>query len=130
MKKLTSLILLLCLTLNMAYADCDFSTGITAGPNHTFIYSEACHQKVGQLVQDNAVQAQQIQDYQKAITLKDLAISYSDSRVAMWQKTSLDEQDRLVKIESEQKNNDFIYFGLGILATIGAGFMTARILSK
>ena len=130
MKKLIALLLLFVSTFNIAFADCDFNTGITAGPNKTFIYTEACHQKVGLLVQQNASLTTQVADYQKAIQLKDLALTAEDSRVQMWEKSSLDEQQRLMTISADQKHNDFLYFGLGILATIGTGFAVAKLVGK
>jgi hypothetical protein len=120
MKKLIAIILLFSLN---SYADCDWSLGITPGPNKTFVYSEACHQEVGRLVQAN-------KDLTSAIQLKDLALQNSDSRVLLWQKNSADELDRLTKIEATQKNNNWLYFGLGCLTVIGAGFMTARLIGK
>src|ERR1700677_5144950 len=99
MKKFIAVIVLITMS-TVAEADCDFSTGITAGPNNTFIYTEECHLKVGSLVQDNAVKTQQIADLNAAISLKNLAISNSDARVALWQKSSDDNLDRLNKLAS------------------------------
>lgn len=130
MKNLIVSFLLLSVFSNAAFAICDWKTGITPGPNKTFIYSEACHLEVGKLVQDSAVKDQQIADYKQAISLKDLALKNSDSRVALWEKSSLDQMDRLSKIDSEQKHNDFLYFGLGILSAIGVGFATAKLVGK
>jgi hypothetical protein len=130
MKKLIVSLLLLCTFSNLAFADCDWKTGIVPGPNKTFVYSEACHLAVGKLVQDSTVKDQQILDYKQAISLKDLALTNSDARVAMWEKSSLDQMDRLTKIDSEQKHNDFLYFGLGILSAVAVGFATAKLVGK
>jgi hypothetical protein len=127
MKKLISLIVLISMIPSLALADCDWSKGITPGPNHTFIYSEACHLQVGQLVQDAKVKDQQISDLNKAIQLKDLALVQSDQRTQLWIDTSNKEQDRMNKVDEEQRHSDFIYFGLGILATLGTGFAVARL---
>ena len=126
MKKLTSLLLMIA-TLNTAFGDCDWNTGITPGPNHTFIYSDACHLKVGQLVQTNKIQATQIADLTKAVNLKDLAIQNSDARVALWQTSADNNFDRLTKIESEQKHNDTLYFVLGLATAVGTGFAISRL---
>jgi hypothetical protein len=126
MKNLLVCLLLLTLGIQSALADCDWNT-IVPGPNKTFIYPESCHLRVGQLVEGNSTQAQQIQDLTKAISLKNLALQDSDSRVLSWQKTSNDEFDRLSKIESDQKHNDFLYFGLGILSSVAIGFTVARL---
>lgn len=128
MKK--SLICLLMLISINAYSDCDWKTGITPGPNKTFIYSEACHLKVGSLVQDNATKDQQIQDLTKAIQLKDLAINMSDQRVALWEKTADDEMARLNTIQADQKKSDWLIFGLGVVTTLGAGWMASKLIKN
>ena len=110
-------ILVLCLFSNMAFGSCDFSKGITKLPDGNYEYTSECHLKVGQLVQDNATQTAQIVDLTKAIALKNLAISYSDQRVALWQKSSDDELQRLNSIEAQQSHSDLLYFGLGVIFT-------------
>lgn len=126
MKKIISSLLLLCMLSNIAMADCDFSTGIAAGPNHTWIFTDACYLKVGQLVQDNKALTLQVGDLTKAITLKDLALTKADDRTQLWMNTSDKLTDSLTKIESEQKHNDWLYFGLGVLTTFAAGYVAAQ----
>jgi len=118
MKKLITLILLFSLN---AQAACDWKTGIIPGPNKTFIYTEECHQAVGALVQAN-------KDLTSALTLKDLTLTKSDARIQLWMTTADSEQQRLSKIESDTKTNEWVFFGLGALTVIGAGFMTARLI--
>lgn len=127
MKKVISLLLLFCFFSNAAYADCDFSTGITPGPNKTFIYSEECHQKVGQLVQSDKTKTAQIADLTQAIQLKDLALTKSDQRTQLWMDTSDKLQGRLTSVDSLAKQNEWIYFTLGVLATIGAGYAASQL---
>jgi hypothetical protein len=127
MKKAISALLLFCLTSNAAMAECDFSTGITPGPNHTFIYTEECHLKVGHLVQDNKTKDAQIADLNQAITLKDLALTKSDDRTRLWMDTSDKLQNRLTTVDELAKKNEWIYFGLGVLATVGAGYVASQI---
>lgn len=117
MKRLIIFILLLSSTAN---ATCNWATGITSGPNKTFIYTEECHQAVGALVQAN-------KDLTMAIQLKDLAIKFSDDRVILWQKSSSDELDRLTKMEQQQSHNDVLMFGLGLLTAVGTGFALSRL---
>ena len=117
MKTLINLVVLLCFISNIASAGCDWSKDITPGPNKTFVYSEACHLAVGQLVQDNKVKTQQVQDLTKALTLKDLALTASDSRATLWSNTSQNLEDRLQKVDSLEKKNEILYFALGVLAT-------------
>lgn len=118
MKKLICFILLLS---SSAQATCDWKTGITPGPNDTFIYTKECHLKVGGLVKAN-------QDLTQALQLKDLALTKSDERIQLWTKTAEDEQDRIAKLSSEQKHTDWLYFGLGVLTVIGTGFVTAKLI--
>ena len=118
MKKLICLLLLASLN---AQSACDWKTGITPGPNKTFVYSEECHQAVGALIQSN-------KDLTSGIQLKDLALKASDERALLWNNTSKDLEDRLQKVDSTQKKSDWLYFGLGALTVIGAGFMTARLI--
>ena len=127
MRKLISLVLTLIFSSNVAFADCEWSKGITPLANGTYVYTAECHLTVGKLVQDNKIQAAQVQDYQKAVELKDLALSKSDQRAQLWFDTAEKSQDRLTSIAAEQRHNDFIYFGLGILTTIATGFAVARL---
>jgi hypothetical protein len=117
MKKIIASILIFCMsTMAMADSNCDWSQ-IKKLPDGGFEYTATLNLCVGNLVQDNKVQAQQISDLTKAIQLKDLAISYSDARTVLWQKSADDELARLNTIEKDQKHNDLLYFGLGILFT-------------
>lgn len=120
MKKLIIFILLFSVS---AEASCDWKTGITPGPNNTFIYTQECHQEVGKLVQAN-------KDLTQAIQLKDLAIQQSDSRIALWEKVSGDEQDRLVKLDSEQKHNDVLYYALGVATTFLAAYAASQLVHR
>lgn len=129
MKKVIALLLMTTFVSNIAWADCDFST-VTKNSNGTYTYPEACHLKVGQLVQDNVVKTQQIADLTKAISLKDLAIKASDARAQLWMTTSGNLEDRLQKVDKLEKSNEWLFFGLGALTIIGAGVMTASLIHK
>jgi hypothetical protein len=126
MKKIVSSFLLFCFISNAALADCDFSTGITAGPNHTFIYTQGCHEAVGKLVQDNQALTLQVGDLTKAIALKDLALTKADDRTQLWMNTSDKLIDRVDKIDDTVKHNEWLYFGLGVLTTFAAGYVVSQ----
>jgi len=113
-----------------AYSDCNFKTDITPGPNKTFVYSEACHQKVGSLVQDDQVKAQQVTDLNKAITLKDLALQASDKRATDWMNTSATLEKRVQEVDKLESTNKVLYFGLGVLTTFLAGYAAAKLVGK
>jgi hypothetical protein len=129
--KITSLFILLITMCNISSAaqNCDWST-IKKMPNGDYEYSPTLNLCVGQLVQDSTTKDQQVVDLTKAIQLKDLAIQTSDSRIALWEKTAGDEQDRLAKMESDEKKSQWLYFGLGILTTFVAGYTASQVYKK
>ena len=129
MKKLIVLTILLSFISNIAFANCDWST-IKQLPDGGYEYSAELNICVGKLVQTNKLQLVQIEDLTKAIQLKDLALTNADARTQLWMTTAQNEQDRLSKISSAQSHSDFLYFGLGALTVIGAGFMTARLIGR
>lgn len=122
-RTIISILLSLSMLSNVAMAECDFSKGITPGPDKTFIYTEECHQKVG-------IMKKQIEDYKQVITLKDLAIQKADERTQLWMDTSFKLEDRIEKIDKLQKGNDWLYFTLGALTVIGTGMALANLTSR
>lgn len=135
MKSVFCLVLSLVLFCNNVLADtvpssptpsCDW-TQIKQLPDGGYEYSPALNLCVGNLVQANKIQTQQIQDYTAAIQLKDLAIKDSDSRATLWINTADSAQQKLMSIESDSKKNEFLYFGLGLLTAIGTGFAVSRL---
>lgn len=128
MKKIIASLILLCFISNIAVADCDFSTGAKKTDHNTYEYTIDCHIAVGQMKQDLEVAKRQLTDLTQAITLKDLAITKSDQRAQLWMSTSADLESRLQKVDSLEKGNQWIFFGLGALTVLGAGFMASRLL--
>jgi hypothetical protein len=128
--KAISIFLVVSLFSNLAIADCKWSMGVTPSPDGTYKYSSECHLRVGNMIEDIATKDKQIADYEGAITLKDLAIQKSDERTMLWMDTSGKMQDRLTKIDETVKHNEWLYFGLGALTVLGAGFMAARLLGR
>lgn len=126
-KAITLLVTISLLISNLAFADCDFSTGITKGPNNTYIYTEGCHIRVGELVQENKTKDAQVADLLKAISMKDLALTASDQRAQLWNDTSIKLEDRIQKVDTLTSKNDVLYFGLGVLTTIAVAWATSRV---
>lgn len=122
MKNIICLFLIVIFSTN-AFGDCVWKTGITPGPNNTFVYNQVCHQEVGKLVQAN-------KDLTAALQLKDLALQTSDQRVQMWTKTAESEQDRMLKLSSDEKKSDWTMFALGCLTVLGTGYVTAKLVGK
>lgn len=124
--KIVSLILSVAMASNVAFADCSFSN-LTHNPDGTVTYSKADHNCVGQLVQDDKTKTQQVQDLNKAITLKDLAITKADERAQNWMDTSLKLEQHVQTVDSLKKQNEWIYFVLGVVATSLAGITAAQL---
>ena len=109
-----------------AIGDCDW-TKIKKNPDKTYTYTEDLHLCVGKLVQSSKVQAQQIQDLTKAISLKDLAIQDSDKRAQTWMDTSGTLEKRLQEVDKLEKANSWLFFGLGMLATGLAAYTASKL---
>jgi anti-sigma factor ChrR (cupin superfamily) len=129
MKKIISIVLIFCF-INTAFADCDWSVGIKLLADGNYEYSKSCHIKVGELVQDDKIKTQQVNDLNQAISLKDLALKDADSRSTGWSETSTQLEERLQKVDSEEKKNELLWLGTGILGTVLIGFMTARLIGR
>jgi hypothetical protein len=135
--KFLSLVVLLSMCGNLAFADvgvvvntnCDY-TKIVKNADGTFTYTKQLHLCVGDMKLDLEVAKLQIVDLNQALSLKDVALQKSDSRVKLWSDTSEQLENRITKIDTETKRNDFLYFALGIAASIGVGFMTAKLIGR
>jgi len=121
MKKLiTALMIVLSLPLQ-ALADCDFSKGITK-VDGGYLYTTECHVAVGQMRQNYLISQQQISDLNKALDLKDLAITKADQRADMWMNTTFKLEDRINTLDKMQETNKWIWFGLGVVTVFAAGY--------
>jgi hypothetical protein len=130
MRSLIISILLVCFSCNVCLASsCDWST-IKTLPDGGYEYSPALNLCVGNLVQQNGVLTQQVSDLGKAITLKDLALTQSDQRAQLWSDTSGKLEDRLSKVDSLEKSNNILYFGLGVLLTFGAAYAAGQLIHR
>jgi hypothetical protein len=128
MKKFISLLAALCLA-TTSYADCSFKD-LVKNPDGTVVYSAADHICVGQLKQDNAARTQQAADLNKAITLKDLTITKDEQRIQNWSDTSMKLEENIQKIDTLKQQNEWIYFGLGVLATFLAASAASNLARK
>jgi hypothetical protein len=129
MKKLICFVLLFS---NLAMASdstvCDWKLDITPMPDSGYRYSEPCHLEVGKLVQDDSIKNQQIQDLTQAVNLKTLALKESDQRAQTWNDTAGSLENRLQKVDSTEKTNQWLFFGLGVVTTFLAGYMAAKLI--
>jgi len=126
MKKIVFLVAAIAMFCNTAFADCALSD-LVHNADGTVTYSKADHICVGNLVQDDATKTKQVTDLNKAITLKDLAITKSDARAQLWQDTSLKLEDNITKVDSYKSYSNWAYFALGALTIIGAGIAAAQV---
>jgi hypothetical protein len=124
--KIVSLVAAFTMFSNVAFADCTFSD-LKHNADGTVVYSAQDHVCVGNLIQDDAIKTKQVQDLNKAITLKDLAITKSDARAQLWQDTSLKLESNIQSIDSYKSYSNWAYFGLGVLTIIGAGMLAAQV---
>ncbi len=120
MNKFYKIVLLVAMLPSLCFGDCDWSLGIKPLADGNYEYSKVCHEQVGTLTQ-------QITDLNKAIDLKNEALKASDERTQLWMDTSFKMEDKLQKVETLQKSNDWLYFGLGALTIILTGFATASL---
>lgn len=127
-QKLISLLLISCFISNVSLAECNFSTGVTRLEDGSYKYSKECHIKVGEMKQDLEIANKQVEQLNKVIELKDLALSKSNERVALWMDTTYKLEDRLNKIEGLQSKNHFLYFGLGVVTAIGAAYAASKLI--
>jgi len=126
MKKIVSVVLALSLFSTSAMAECDFSTGINKNDNGTYTYSRECHIKVGEMKQDLEIANKQVEKLNKALDLKDLALTKADQRADLWMNTSFKLEDRVNTIDEMRKTNQWLYFGLGALAMFAATYAASQ----
>lgn len=115
-------------TLN-CFGECDFSTGITKNDNSTFIYNRECHLYVGEIRRDLLISQEQLKKLGQAIDLKDQALEKANQRADLWMETSFKLENRLNAIDKFRKDNEMIYFGLGMLTMFAAAYVTSRTLN-
>jgi hypothetical protein len=127
MKKFVAILLAMSLFSNVALAECDFSTGISRNDNGTYTYSKECHIKVGEMKYDLGVKDLQIEKLNKALDLKDLAITKADQRADMWMNTTYKLEDRINTIDQMRSNNQWIAFGLGALTMFAAAYAASQL---
>jgi hypothetical protein len=100
---------------NIAFAQCDF-TSILPTNHNTFEYTEGCHREVG-------LMKVKLEKLNKVIELKDLALDKANERAELWMNTSIQMQDKFMKVEKLNRENGWIYFGAGMLTMLGAAYV-------
>ena len=125
-KKSVLVLVAMSLFSNLAFGECDFSTGITPLSDGGYRYSKECHIKVGENKRDLDIANKQVENLNKALDLKTLALDKSDQRIDLWRDTTFRLEDRINKIDDTYKANQWLYFGLGALTMFAAGYVAAK----
>lgn len=101
-----------------SFAQCDWADGVKKTSDGNFVYSKDCHIQVGVSLEELDLRRKQVQELSKSVELKDLALSYSEQRTQLWMDSSLKMNDRLNQYESARSSAPWIYFGVGVVATV------------
>ncbi len=128
MKKFLIALIIVSLLPISSFAECDFTNG--KGVNKVeggYLYSPECHVAVGQMKYDLGVKDLQLDKLTKALDLKDLAITKADQRADMWMNTAYKLEDRINAIDSMRQSNQYIVFGLGMLAMFAATYAASQL---
>lgn len=100
---------------------CDFSK-IVSNKDGTYTYPQNLHVCVGKIINDGKAKDAQIADDKKAINLYQLTIQTEEQRIQNWIATSTQLESRVEKVSDLEKTNEWLYFGLGVLATAAAAY--------
>jgi hypothetical protein len=114
--KLMAAILLFIVSAN-SYASCDFATDIKENPDGTFTYQRGCHIEVGKRIKRLTLIEQQVDELEKVVELKDLALVKQKERTDLWRDTSLQINDKLQSYDSVANKSQWLYFGIGVAVT-------------
>lgn len=92
-----------------------------------YLYTNECHIWVGKKIQELDLRINQVNELNKAIELKDLALRKTEERVGIWMDTAFKANDRLNQYESIKSRNEWLHFGLGVLTTSLAVWGASRL---
>jgi hypothetical protein len=101
-----------------SFGSCNWGTDIIKNSDGSYTYSRSCHLEVGISLEELDLRRKQVVELNKTIELKDLALKYSEERTHLWLDTSLKMNDRLNQYEASRSNQGWVYFGLGVAATV------------
>jgi hypothetical protein len=105
---------------------CDWSRAIH-NSDGTVTYPADLHVCVGKVVQDDATKTQQVADLNKAIDLYKVTIQTDEQRIQNWIATSVNLENHVATIDDLQKKNQWLYFGLGVAATVAAAYTANKV---
>lgn len=117
MNRMLSAVICMVMAFNStAFALCD-AKDIVKQDDGSYKYSKECHLEVGKTFGALEKREQQVQLLEKTIELKDLALDKSYERIENFRESTYKLEDRVNAMEEMKKNNEILYFVLGIVVT-------------
>lgn len=128
--RFTALLLIFAVSINSAFATCDYAKDISENANGSFTYTRECHIEVGKKVRGFSLMETEIKELRKTIELKDLAIEKLEERSKLWMDTSVQMADKVRSYESARSFDNWLHFGLGVLVTGAAVYGASKLVRK
>lgn len=100
-------------------ADCKWATDITETTGG-FLYTKACHNRVGLTLRDNDDLKIEVDSLRKTVDVQKDIIAKSDERVIVWRNESYEQFARLQKQAEYSQTNNILWFVLGVVVTSAA----------
>ena len=99
-----------------AFAACAWSTDLRHQPDGSVLYPVACHALVGQDLAELDQRRQQVDLLTKALADETAAYNFELQRASTLEKDDLNVEQELRLEKKETKLEEFLWFGLGVLA--------------
>lgn len=131
MNKIISIILLFSMSLpSLAFGSCDFANDIKLMSDGNYSYTKDCHVEVGKRIKKLDLATQEIDELNKTIELKDLALVKQKERADLWMDTSFKMNDKLQSYEAASSRSAWVQFGLGVGVTILSVWAAGQLVKK
>jgi hypothetical protein len=109
-----------------AYSECNYKDDIKKNQDGSYTYSRDCHIEFGKTLEELEIRKEQLENTQRIVTLKDLAIQDYERNANLWKNTSIDLNDRLSKIDSSRNTDKTLYFVMGAATVILSVFAASK----
>jgi hypothetical protein len=100
-------------------ADCTWTLGVKKTEGG-YLYTDACHNRVGLTLKDNDDYKIEVEALRKTIDIQKLVIDKADERTILWRNESYEQFDRLQKQASMNEYQKTLWFILGVVVTSAA----------
>lgn len=101
----------------VAFAECNYAEDIKKQSETSYSYTKECHVEVGMKFKELDLRIQQVEYYKRSLDSQQGALNNANARIELWRNTAFQLEDRVNKIDSYRERQNWIWFGLGILAT-------------